>query len=59
IAKTALGAFKAIKNGTLNEENEALKEQFSEMQQSTAEAQTGGMSIYTQRADEAEEKVNG
>ena len=59
IAKTALGAFKAIKNGTLNEENEALKEQFGEMQQSTAEAQTGGMSIYTQRADEAEEKVNG
>ena len=59
IAKTALGAFKAVKDGTLNEDNEALKEQFSAMQQSTAEAQTGGMSIYTQRADEAEEKING
>lgn len=59
MAKTALGAIKAIKNGTLNEDNEELKEQFGTMQESTAEAQTGGMSVYTQRADEAEQKVNG
>ena len=59
MAKTALGAIKAIKNGTLNEDNEELKEQFGTLQESTAEAQTGGMSVYTQRADEAEQKVNG
>lgn len=59
IAKTIGGAIKAAKDGTLNEDNEELKEQFASMQESSAEAQTGGMSVYSKRADEAEEKING
>lgn len=56
LAKTITGTYKAVKSGTLNEDNEELKEQFGTMADKADEARTGGMSVYSKRADEAEEK---
>ena len=46
----------AIKGDAKNDE--ALKEQFSKAQETADAAGTGGMSVYTRRADEAEEKAD-
>lgn len=58
IVKTAVEAGKAAKDGTLDENNEKVKEQFAEARQSADTARTSGLSVYSQRADEAEKKVS-
>lgn len=56
MAKLMGGVMKAAING---ESGEGLEEQFAQAQQSAADAQTEGLSIYSRRADEAENSVAG
>ena len=57
IAKAIGGALKAKKEGTLSEDNEELKAQMEAAKESSDAANTGGMSVYTERADAAEDKA--
>ena len=49
----------AVKAAIKGESGEGLQEQFSQAQQSADDAMTGGLAVYSRRADDAENSVAG
>ena len=56
MAKLMGGAIKAAVNGE-TEPSDQLQEQMAQAQESTAAAETSGLSVYSAKADAAEQQV--
>ena len=56
MAKLMGGAIKAAVNGE-TEPSDQLQEQMAQAQESAAAAETGGLSVYSAKADAAEQQV--